>query len=121
MSVDATTELRTDTCTIRIVRTGPRDIAIEFEGHDTGTFGELPMRCVEAFLPPDGTATLTIDARRARGATMDVGEAWARWLSARRDRLESVRMHVASAYMRVIADFVRRFAGLESLMRIDVH
>jgi hypothetical protein len=47
--VEATTELRTDTCFIRIVRTGPRDIAIEFEGHDTGAFGELPMRCVEAF------------------------------------------------------------------------
>ena len=121
MSVEASTELRTDTCLLRITRTGTRDIAMDFEGHDTGEFGDLAQRCVEAFLPPDGTATLTIDARRARGASMEVGAAWARWLSAHRDRLSSVRMHVGSAYMRVVADFVRRFAGLESLMQIEVH
>ena len=121
MDVDATTELRTDACRVRITLTSPGSVDIEFEGHDTGAFGDLPMRCIEAVLVVDGPTTLTIDARRARGATMDVGDAWARWLSAHRHRFASVRMHVGSAYMRVIADFVRRFAGLESLMRIEVH
>jgi len=119
MSLHATTELRTATCSIRIERPAPRTIIISIEGHDVGELGALPMRCAEALMPADGAVALDIDARSARGATMDVSREWARWLEHNRARFSSVRMRVASPYVRVTADFVRRFSGIESLMTIE--
>jgi hypothetical protein len=115
----ATTELRSGACTMRIERHSETELRLVIEGHDVGEFGDLPMRCIEAFMPARGTVGLTIDARRARGATLQVSNDWARWLGEHRHRFDAVTMQVASAYVRVIADFVRRFAGLESLMRIE--
>lgn len=102
-----------------IERRDAAEVGVVIQGHDIGEFDAMPMRCLEALMPPTGTVRLIIDARGARGATLQVSNDWARWLGEHRDRFESVTMHVASAYVRVIADFVRRFAGLESLMRIE--
>ncbi|GAB2509500.1 hypothetical protein [Lysobacter humi (ex Lee et al. 2017)] len=115
----ARTELRTAACTMVIERQADTSLHVTIEGHDVGEFGALPMRCLEAFMPATGSVRLRIDARRARGAALQVSHDWAQWLAEHRGRLESVNMHVASAYVRVIADFVRRFAGLEELMRVE--
>jgi hypothetical protein len=77
------------------------------------------MRCIEAFMPEAGEVALTIDARQARGASMQVSHQWATWLDRNRHRIASVRMRVASPYVRVTAEFVRRFAQLEEVMRIE--
>ena len=119
MRVEATAELRAGACTMRIDRRARNLVTIAIEGHDTGEFGLLPMRCIEAFLPDDAPAILKIDARKARGATRDGSNAWATWLSRNRHRFLGVRMQVGSVYVRVTADFVRRFAGLEGLMEIE--
>lgn len=119
MTLAAATELRASSCTLRIERQGHATIAVVIEGHDVGELGDLPMRCIEAFMPDDGAVTLLIDASNARGATMRVSQQWARWLERNRGRFASVRMQVSSPYVRVTADFVRRFAQLESLMQVE--
>lgn len=115
----ARTEMHTTACTMLIERRADTSLHVTIEGHDVGEFGALPMRCLEAFMPATGSVRLRIDARRARGAALQVSNDWAHWLAAHRDRFESVTMQVGSVYVRVIADFVRRFAGLEGLMRIE--
>ncbi len=57
-----------------------------------------------------------IDARAVRGASIDVSSVWAAWLSAHRSQLKSVTMLTGSKFIRITAEFVRRFAGLNGIM-----
>ena len=59
-----------------------------------------------------------IDARDTRGASIEVSGEWAVWLAARKNRFSRISMLVGSRFIEVTADFVRRFAELEGLMRI---
>ena len=61
---------------------------------------------------------LFVDARGARGPSVDVSTEWALWLGSNRERLRHVSMLTASRFVHVTADFVRRFADLGDVMRI---
>jgi hypothetical protein len=112
------TRLASPACTFEIERRTPTVVLIRIEGHDVGEFGELPMRCVEAFMPAQLRFDLFVDARLTRGATMNVSNDWALWLAQKRDRLATVHMLTGSKYVHFTAEFVRRFSELESLMRV---
>lgn len=61
---------------------------------------------------------LFIDARAVRGATTEVSAEWARWLGEHRGRFQHVSMLTGSPFVRLTANFVRRFADLGEVMRI---
>src|SRR5436190_23788228 len=71
MTLTCSTRLQAAACTFLIERRSPFLVYVHIEGHDVGEFGELPMRSIEAFLPPAARAELFIDARATRGATID--------------------------------------------------
>ena len=74
------------------------------EGTDVGEFGSAPMRTLETWL--DARIYLFIDACEVRGASIHVCG------------LRSVTLLTGSRFIEVTAGFVRRFAGLQGLMRI---
>ena len=59
-----------------------------------------------------------IDARDVRGASIDVSGEWAKWLSKHKAQLQAITMLTGSNFIRITAEFVRRFAALEGIMRI---
>jgi hypothetical protein len=59
-----------------------------------------------------------IDARDVRGASIEVSGEWAAWLRGHRTHLREINMLTGSRFIEVTADFVRRFAALEGVMRI---
>lgn len=61
---------------------------------------------------------LYIDARDVRGASIEVSGDWAGWLTSHRSELRSVTMLAGSRFIQLTAEFVRRFASLEGIMRI---
>jgi hypothetical protein len=105
-------------CSIAIDRVREGVILVRIVGHDVGEFGDSPMRCIESFVPVDGTAVLFIDARNARGVSVDVSGAWARWLGQRRQQISTVHMLTSSKLVEVSAGFVRRFTELGSQMQL---
>jgi hypothetical protein len=118
MSVNCSTRLESASCTFQIERRAGAVVVVEIEGHDVGEFGSLPMRCIEAFLPEGLPAELFVDARRTRGATMNVSNDWSAWLGRNRGRFSAIHMLAGTKYVHFTAEFVRRFSELEQLMRV---
>lgn len=107
----------TDACRLLIRRLGPTTLRVDIRGHDVGEFGELPHRCLEALMSPY-PIDLFVDAREARGASMDVSNAWAAWLGRERRRFAAIHMLPGSQYVAFTAQFVRRFSELEAVMHV---
>jgi hypothetical protein len=108
-------------CTITIDQPAPAVVLVTIEGTDTGELGDAPFRVLEPMLGAEvgvGEVELFIDARSARGASIDVSNEWSRWMSAHRDRLRHVSMLTGSRFIQLTAEFVRRFADLGELMRL---
>lgn len=61
---------------------------------------------------------LFIDARRVRGASIEVSGDWAKWLGAHKTNLRRVSMLPGSRFIELTAEFVRRFSELRGIMRI---
>lgn len=104
-------------CTLRVDRPREGVVTVTISGSDVGEFADAPFQ----ELAPDvaaGQLELFIDAREARGATVDVSNDWAQWMRSQRARFRQIHMLTASRFVEVTADFVRRFAELGSLMRI---
>jgi len=93
-------------------------VVLKISGTDVGEFGDRPMwelnECVKDIDP----VHLFIDARDVRGASMKVSGGWAEWLRAHKTHFQNISMLTGSRYVEITADFVRRFAKLESIMRI---
>ena len=117
-ATSCSTRLEAAACSFLIERRAPRLVYVRIEGHDVGEFGELPMRCIEAFLPTGAAAELFVDARATRGATMAVSNDWSTWLGRHRERFSAIHMLAGSRYVLFTAEFVRRFSELEQLMRV---
>jgi hypothetical protein len=97
----------------------PGQIAVlRINGTDIGEFGEAPMKTLEDWIAGSGPVDLFIDARDVRGASIDVSGVWAGWLSSNRKGLNSVTMLTGSRFIEITAEFVRRFARLEGIMRV---
>lgn len=93
-------------------------VVVAIVGTDTGELGDAPFRALAPLIAGDRRVELFIDARRARGPSVDVSNDWASWLARHRDALRHVSMLTASRLVQLTADFVRRFAELGELMRI---
>lgn len=93
-------------------------VVIRVSGTDVGEFGDAPMQDLKAWLEDAGAVELFVDARNARGPSIDVSCDWAKWLNAHRVQLQEISMLTGSRFVQVTADFVRRFADLEGIMKI---
>ena len=118
MSFKLSTLMEGSSCRIAIDRVRERVILMRIDGHDIGEFGDSPMKCVDALTPDEGAALLFIDARHARGVTVDVSGAWARWLSRSQSRIAEVHMLTSSRLVEVNARFVRQFTALDGRMQL---
>jgi len=104
-------------CTFSIQKF-PGGIVLRIAGTDVGEFGDAPMVELKKHLSDSETVHLFIDAREVRGASINVSGEWAAWLRAHRAHLSGISMLTGSRYVEITADFVRRFAALEGIMRI---
>jgi hypothetical protein len=93
-------------------------VVVTIEGSDIGEFGDAPFRELEVDLRAGKLLELFIDGRDTRGASIEVSNDWAFWLAKHRKGLRHVTMLTGSRFIQITADFVRRFAALEDLMRI---
>ena len=93
-------------------------MVLRITGSDVGEFGDAPLAVLDEWLAGGETVDFFIDSREVRGASIDVSSDWARWLSRHRTKLRSVTMLTGSRFIQITAEFVRRFAELEGVMRI---
>ncbi len=120
MSAAPVPEIRYDGvhCAIAIERPASGVLVLRISGTDVGEFGDAPMRGLEEQLAGASPARLFIDARETLGASIEVSGEWARWLGAHRKELRGIDMLTGSRYVEITAEFVRRFAALEGVMRV---
>lgn len=104
-------------CIMEITRPAAGLVVLTIEGRDVGEFGDAPFQELEADLasPP---LEMFIDSRASRGASVDVSNEWARWLRRRKAGFARVTMLTGSRFIEITADFVRRFADLDDVMRV---
>src|SRR5579884_2022681 len=105
-------------CNLLIQRYSNRVVLLRISGTDIGEFGDAPMSALSGWIQERGTIDLYIDAHDVRGASIEVSGEWAAWLRANKDALRSFTMLTGSKFIQITAEFVRRFAGLEGIMRI---
>lgn len=105
-------------CTMVIKVPAPAVIVISIEGTDIGELGDAPFRTLEPLLGAATCTELFIDARDARGPSIDVSSEWARWLLEHRAKLLHVSMLTGSRFVQLSAAFVRSFAELGDAMRL---
>ena len=105
-------------CTMVIQAPAPGVVVIAIEGTDVGELGEAPFRALLPLLIEGGRIELFIDARNARGPSIDVSSEWARWLLAHRAHLLHVSMLTGSRFVQLSAAVVKSFAELGDTMRL---
>ncbi|UPT75255.1 MAG: hypothetical protein M0D55_06015 [Elusimicrobiota bacterium] len=91
-------------------------VVVTIAGVDAGQFGDGPFEEIEKDLSDHRTIELFIDARAARAPTTDVSADWAHWLAENRNRFTAIRMLTGTPFVRISADFVRKYAGLGARM-----
>lgn len=105
-------------CSMLIKVPAPAVVVISIEGTDVGELGDAPFDALAPLLNPDRRTELFIDARAARGPSIDVSSEWARWLIAHRGQLLHVSMLTGSRFVQLSASFVKSFADLGDTMRL---
>ncbi len=105
-------------CTLTITHYPRGIVLMRIRGTDIGEFGEAPMQAITK-LAAGQPFDLFIDARDVSGASIEVSGEWAAWLSAHRSGLQGVTMLTGSRFIQITAEFVRRFASLEGIMRVS--
>lgn len=105
-------------CTLSIQKPSPHVVVLRISGTDVGEFGDAPMLELNQHLAATERIELFIDAREVRGASIAVSGEWAKWLRSQKERLRQINMLTGSRFIEVTADFVRRFADLQTVMRI---
>jgi hypothetical protein len=103
--------------TMTIEEVAPGVVLVTIDGTDVGELGEAPFRALAPIVTGERKVELFIDARRAKGPSIDVSSEWARWLKDHRHALRHVSMLTANRFVQLTADFVRRFAELD-VMRV---
>jgi hypothetical protein len=93
-------------------------VVIVIDGSDVGEFEDAPFRELAADLSGGEDLEIFIDGRATQGASIDVSNDWAQWLGKHRSQLAQVTMLTGSRFLRITADFVRRFAQLGDVMRV---
>ncbi|HEU5075183.1 MAG TPA: hypothetical protein VFU02_13425 [Polyangiaceae bacterium] len=105
-------------CTMVIKVPAPAVVVIGIEGTDVGELGDAPFHALAPLLSAGRRTELFIDARAARGPSIDVSSEWARWFIAHRGQLLHVSMLTGSRFVQLSAGFVKSFADLGDTMRL---
>jgi len=105
-------------CRLAIEQPAAGIVVVRLTGWDVGEFGAAPMNEIASLLGTGNGQHLFIDARRVKGATIDVSNDWALWLRANRGRFAQINMLTGAPFVQITANFVRRFAGLDEIMRV---
>ena len=105
-------------CRLAIEQPAAGIIVLRLTGWDVGEFGAAPMNEIASLLGSGDSHQLFIDARQVKGATIDVSNDWALWLRANRRRFAHITMLTGAPFVQLTAKFVRRFAGLDDIMRV---
>jgi hypothetical protein len=105
-------------CRLAIERPREGVVIVRLSGWDAGEFGDIPMRELAKDLAQEQKIELYVDARDVKGASIEVSGEWAKWLGARREHFQHISMLTGSPFIRLTANFVRRFADLGEVMRI---
>ncbi len=105
-------------CNLSIEKPSARVVLMKIAGTDVGEFGDAPMKILAECVGSMSAVHLFIDARDVRGASIEVSSEWASWPSAHKPVLETVTMLTGSRFIKITAEFVRRFASLEGSMRV---
>jgi len=105
-------------CTFVIERVPGDVVVVRISGTDIGELADAPMIALNNEVSAGGPVDLFIDARDVRGASIEVSGEWASWLSSHKESLRAVTMLTGSRFVQITAEFVRRFANLEGVMRI---
>ena len=93
-------------------------VVMRISGSDVGEFGDAPMLSLNDWLTSLDHVEFFIDAGDVRGASIEVSGDWAQWLARHKAQLRAVTMLTGSRFVQITAEFVRRFAELEGVMRI---
>src|SRR5579883_347091 len=83
-----------------IKQVAPTAVLITITGSDVGELGDAPFKELEQRLA-QGPFSLFIDARRTKGASVDVSNVWARWLRVHRDALLRIHMLTGSRFVQM--------------------
>lgn len=118
MSQQSGTRLEALYCTMEIREPAPGVVLLTIEGTDIGEFGDAPFHALAPVLAKGKQVELFIDARRARGPSVDVSSEWMLWLSRHRSQIRRASMLTRSRLVRLSADLVRHFARLGDDMSI---
>jgi hypothetical protein len=105
-------------CNLAIEKRPNQVVLMKITGTDVGEFGDAPMKALEGLTKDSPVLHLFIDAWDVRGASIEVSAEWAGWLHGHKSVLESVTMLTGSRFIKITAEFVRRFASLEGSMRV---
>jgi hypothetical protein len=105
-------------CDVTLERLCRGVVLVRISGQDAGELGSAPRETLAGLLQADAPADLFIDARNAQSASLDVSGEWARWLVKNRPFMREIHMLARSRFVQMTADFVRRYAGLDELMRV---
>jgi hypothetical protein len=105
-------------CTIDVSAPNERTVVVHISGLDTGDLDQRPFAALDEVMGAGGPFDLYIDARDARGPSVDVSAQWAGWLREHRARFHYINMLTRSRFVHLTADFVRRFAELGDRMRV---
>lgn len=105
-------------CSFAIERHPGTVVVLRIRGTDVGEFGDAPMGALADWFSAGERIDFFIDAREVQGASIEVSGEWAQWLGRHKENLRKVTMLTGSRFIQVTAEFVRRFADLEPIMRI---
>ncbi|HLJ49670.1 MAG TPA: hypothetical protein VKU01_26840 [Bryobacteraceae bacterium] len=105
-------------CNLAIQQFRSGVVVLKISGNDVGEFGDAPMVALSGWLDGRAPVEFFIDAHEVRGASIEVSGDWAQWLGKHRAQLRTITMLTGSHFIRITAEFVRRFADLEGIMRI---
>jgi hypothetical protein len=105
-------------CHLAIEQFGGGVIVMRISGSDVGEFGDAPMLALNGWLAELDQVESFVDARDVRGASIEVSGDWAQWLARHKAQLRTVTVVTGSRFVQITAEFVRRFAELEGIMRI---
>ena len=87
-------------CTFTYERIGSGKLFITIAGHDRGQFGTSTIDEIVTAIQREGNVELFIDARETKGVSVAVSEAWTRFFSVNREKLQ--RVHTSSLVLRVL-------------------
>ena len=118
MSAHAPVRYESASCEMSIASPVPGVVVLTIAGRDVGAFGAGPIHQLERYLSGVRPVELYIDARRTKGASVEVSSEWAQWLGANRAHFERISMLTGSRFIQMTAGFVRSFSGLEDVMRL---